>query len=80
MMEVAAERGVSSHIHLRPGIEGVEEATFTAVETGAALHIVHVNSGGGAKSADFMERIGSAVDAGNYVTTEAYPYEAGMTI
>lgn len=80
MMEVAAERGASSHIHLRPGIEGVEEAISTAVETGAALHIVHVNSSGGVQSAEFIERIEAAVDAGNDITTEAYPYEAGMTM
>lgn len=50
-----------------------------AHRTGAGLHIVHANSTGGAVTAEFLAIIDEARDAGLDVTTEAYPYGAGMT-
>jgi len=40
---------------------------------------VHVNSSGGNNLAAFLSAIQAARDAGQDVTTEAYPYGAGMT-
>lgn len=79
MLEVAGEHGASAHIHVRGGVKGAEEAIAAAGETGTALHIVHANSSGGANTADFLERIEAARRGGQDVTTEAYPYSAGMT-
>ena len=79
MLRVAAGRGASSHIHVRGGSGGVQEAIAGAAQTGAALHIVHANSSGGAAIADFLAAIEEARARGQDVTTEAYPYEAGMT-
>ncbi len=79
MLEVAAANGASSHIHVRPGLEGLIEALETSAEAGAPLHVVHANSSGGAYTADFLTMIHEAQRAGQDVTTEAYPYGAGMT-
>jgi dihydroorotase len=43
------------------------------------LHVVHVNSSGGDELTGFLTAIDSARKAGQDVTTEAYPYGAGMT-
>ena len=45
----------------------------------AALHIVHVNSSAGDEIDGFLAAIKAARDRGQDVTTEAYPYGAGMT-
>jgi len=47
--------------------------------TNASLHVVHVNSSGGAATAEFLAIIERERSNGRDVTTEAYPYEAGMT-
>jgi N-acyl-D-aspartate/D-glutamate deacylase len=79
MLEVAAEHGASAHIHVREGLAGLREAIAGAARTGAALHVVHVNSSGGAETAEFLSLIEEARAGGQDVTTEAYPYEAGAT-
>ncbi len=79
MLTVAANRGASSHIHVGGGLGGLQEAIDGAGRTEAALHVVHANSSGGANIAEFLAIIESARAAGQDVTTEMYPYEAGMT-
>ena len=80
MLRVAAEHGVSAHMHLRGGVAGLVEALEAAADTGAPLHIVHVNSSGGANTAEFLRLIAEARAAGQDVTTEAYPYEASQNL
>ena len=79
MFRVAAAGGVSAHIHMRGGMEGLRETIEAARRAGAALHIVHVNSSAGDEIDQFLAAIQAARDAGQDVTTEAYPYGAGMT-
>jgi len=79
MFRVAAAGGVSAHIHMRGGIDGLRETIAAAKAAGAPLHIVHVNSSAGNELAAFLAAIKAARDAGQDVTTEAYPYGAGMT-
>ena len=79
MFRVAAAGGVSAHIHMRGGLEGLRETLDAARRAGAALHIVHVNSSAGDEIDQFLAAIQAARDAGQDVTTEAYPYGAGMT-
>ena len=79
MFKVAAEGGVSAHIHMRGGLQGLHETIAAAAATGAALHIVHVNSSADSAIEAFLAAIKAARDAGQDVTTEAYPYGAGMT-
>ena len=88
MLRIAADHGASAHIHVRGGSslartpgppEGLREAIDAAAATGASLHVVHANSSGGASIAEFLRAIEQARSQGQDVTTEAYPYEAGMT-
>jgi N-acyl-D-aspartate/D-glutamate deacylase len=79
MFRVAAEGGLPAHIHIRGGIDGLKETIAAAKSAGASLHIVHVNSVAGDDIDAFLAAIQAARDAGQDVTTEAYPYGAGMT-
>jgi N-acyl-D-aspartate/D-glutamate deacylase len=79
MFRVASEAGASVHIHMRGGVQGLHETIEAAASAGASLHVVHVNSSAGNDLAAFLAAIQAARDAGQDVTTEAYPYGAGMT-
>ncbi len=79
MFRVAAEAGLPAHIHIRGGIEGLKDTIAAARAAGAPLHIVHVNSVAGDDIDAFLAAIQAARDAGQDITTEAYPYGAGMT-
>ncbi len=88
MFRVAAERKLPVYTHLRsfgrlePGsdIESVEEVIGAAAITGAPLHIVHINSTCLLDSIECLSLIEGARARGLDVTTEAYPYIAGMTV
>jgi methylmalonyl-CoA mutase cobalamin-binding subunit len=85
---LAAARRLPTYTHARALVEfapdtpmdGAEELVRAAVETGAHMHYCHVNS----TSARHVDRVLTLVDrvrrAGAVVTTEAYPYGAGMTV
>jgi N-acyl-D-aspartate/D-glutamate deacylase len=79
MFRVAAAGGASAHIHMRGGLDGLRETIAAAKSAGVPLHIVHVNSSAGNELEGFLAAIKAARDAGQDVTTEAYPYGAGMT-
>jgi N-acyl-D-aspartate/D-glutamate deacylase len=79
MFRVAAEGGVPAHIHMRGGLRGLQETIAAAAAARTALHIVHVNSSAGDEIDGFLTAIKAARDGGQDVTTEAYPYGAGMT-
>jgi N-acyl-D-aspartate/D-glutamate deacylase len=87
MFRVAAERGVPVFTHVRggnlvdpnSGIESVEEVIGAAAITGAALHIVHINSMCTMRSLTCLGMVAGARARGLDLTTEAYPYGAAMT-
>jgi N-acyl-D-aspartate/D-glutamate deacylase len=87
MFRVAAERKLPVYTHMRsfgrlePGsaIEAVEEVIGAAAITGAPLHIVHINSTCTIDSLECIFLVEGARARGLDVTTEAYPYIAGMT-
>jgi N-acyl-D-aspartate/D-glutamate deacylase len=79
VFRVAAAGNASAHIHMRSGVPGLDSTIAAARAAGAKLHIVHVNSSGGRNLDAFLARIKAARDSGHDVTTEAYPYGAGMT-
>jgi N-acyl-D-aspartate/D-glutamate deacylase len=79
MMRVAAEAGAPVHIHMRSGVEGLDSTITAARGAGVPLHIVHVNSSAGDDIDAFLSAIQAAREEGQDVTTEAYPYGAGMT-
>jgi len=76
---VAGRRRAPVHVHTRRGLPGVEEAIGLASETKAPLHIVHVNSTSVGATREVLAAIDRAREQGMDVTTEAYPYTAGMT-
>src|SRR5271154_5993678 len=87
MFRLAAERRLPVYTHVRssgrvePGssIESVSEVIGAAAITGASLHIVHINSSCSRDSLECLSMIEGARARGLDVTTEAYPYIAGMT-
>jgi N-acyl-D-aspartate/D-glutamate deacylase len=79
MFEVAAEYGAPAHVHIRGGTTGLDSTIVAAREAGASLHIVHANSSAGGDLEAFLATIEAAAAAGQDVTTETYPYGAGMT-
>ena len=76
---VAGRRRTPVHAHTRRGLPGVEEAIGLAAETKAPLHVVHVNSTSVGATREVLAVIDRARKQGMDVTTEAYPYTAGMT-
>ena len=79
MFRVAAAAGAPVHIHMRGGTAGLDSTIAAAAAAGASLHIVHLNSSAGDELEGFQAAIRAARAAGRDVTTEAYPYGAGMT-
>jgi cytosine/adenosine deaminase-related metal-dependent hydrolase len=87
MFRLAAERRMPVYTHVRssgrlePGssIESISEVIAAAAISGAALHIVHVNSSCGRDSMECLSLIEGARARNLDITTEAYPYIAGMT-
>lgn len=79
MFRVVAEGGATVHIHMRGGLEGLRETIGAAAAARAPLHVVHVNSSAGDELDGFLAAIRTARETGQDVTTEAYPYGAGMT-
>src|SRR5437667_6537712 len=79
VFRVAAKTKTPIHVHIRPGVTGLKEALALAGETHAPLHVVHINSAGLAETPELLAMIKEARAHGRDVTTEAYPYDAGMT-
>ena len=72
---------VRSFGRIEPGssIEAVAEVIAASAVTGAPVHIVHVNSSGVKDALECLRLVEGARARGLDVTTEAYPYGAGMT-
>lgn len=87
MFRVASRFGASCHVHLRnagmkepaSSTQALEEVIAAAAITGAPLHVVHVQSTGGKNTPRLLQIIGEARSRTLDVTTECYPYVAGMT-
>ena len=79
VFRLAAKTKTPIHVHITPGLAGLRAALALAGETGAPLHVVHINSAGLAETPTMLAMISDARARGRDVTTEAYPYDAGMT-
>lgn len=84
MFKVAAVHRAAVHVHVRNLEERLyfletEEVIAAAAATGAAAHIVHIQSSGGEDTPRMLELIRGARKRGLDVTTEAYPYTASMS-
>jgi dihydroorotase len=83
---LAAERKTVLYVHIRNGgpvepgvIDALQEVIADAAATGASLHVVHITSMGLRETALCLQMIAGARRSGLDVTTEMYPYTAGMT-
>ena len=83
VFRIAAKYKASVHVHLRSArdksLESINEVLGPAAITGAPLHIVHLNSSGTEYTPQLLSVIAEAQSRGLDVTTECYPYTAGMT-
>src|ERR1700676_838148 len=68
-------------VHMRSGnvIASLQEVITDAAASGAPLHVVHLNSSAAARTPQALRLIEGVRARGLDVTTEAYPYTAGMT-
>ena len=69
-------------VHMRATgnvVSALQEVITDAAVSGAPLHVVHINSSSTAKTPEALRMIEGARARGLDVTTEAYPYTAGMT-
>jgi len=80
MFRIAAERDMPVFVHMRGDrVESVSEVIAAAAVTGAPLHIVHLNSSCLREAPECLKMVAGARARGLDVTTESYPYIAGMT-
>ncbi len=86
LFTLAAERKTPIYVHMRnpgpiePGvIDSLQEMIGNAAATGASVHIVHIPSMAFRQTPMALEMIDGAKKHGVDVTTECYPYTAGMT-
>jgi hypothetical protein len=83
----AARAGASVHVHMRyngakepnSSTAALEEVLAAALVSGAPLHVVHLPSTSVGVTARNLAMIEGARARGLDVTTECYPYTAGMT-
>jgi dihydroorotase len=86
VFQFAAEHKATLFVHMRnsgpaePGaIDSLQEVLADALGSGASLHIVHITSTALRETGISLQMIAGARKRGLDVTTEAYPYTAGMT-
>ena len=83
----AARGGAPVHVHMRhngtrepqSSTNALEEVLAAALVSGAPLHVVHLHSTSVGSTARHLAMIDGARAHGLDVTTECYPYTAGMT-
>jgi N-acyl-D-aspartate/D-glutamate deacylase len=86
--KLAARLGVPTFTHARfknaddpeTALEGAAEVVAAAAGTGAHMHLCHLNSTSLRAIDEVADIVASAQEQGLRVTTEAYPYGAGMTM
>ena len=84
---IAAHYDASCHVHMRfKGLKvpnnlfaSVQEVISATAITGAPTHIVHIQSTGNRTTPQLLKMVDGALEQGLDITTEIYPYTAGMT-
>jgi N-acyl-D-aspartate/D-glutamate deacylase len=86
LFQLAAARKTAVYVHMRNGgplepgvVDALQEVIADAAATGASLHVVHITSMALRETPLCLAMIEGARKRGLDVTTEAYPYTAGMT-
>ena len=88
LFELAAGYEAPTFIHLRGAaafrsggvLAPFQEVIANAAITGAALHVVHLNSTAAGRAEEALAMIRGARERGVDVTTEAYPYTASASL
>lgn len=85
--EVAARNGLTVFVHQRSAgllppdsIDSLQELLADAAATGAGVHVCHIGSSGMKQAPLMIEMIDAARSHSVDVTTEIYPYTAGMAV
>jgi len=86
VFKLGAQYKLPVFVHMRssgPGehgaVDSLQEVLADAAATGASLHVVHITSSALREAPLCLQMIEGARSRGLDVTTEAYPYTAGMT-
>lgn len=86
LFRLAAEKRTAVYVQMRNGgpvepgvLDALQKVIADAAARGASLHVVHITSMGLRETPLCLEMIEGARRRGLDVTTEAYPYTAGMT-
>lgn len=84
LLEIAAKYDASAHLHLRQWDPVQDWGQFFevfggAIHTGGDLHINHLQSIAGSYTGQSLDFIDRARSFGLSITTECYPYTAGLT-
>jgi len=86
VFRLAAQRKATIFIHMRNGgpiepgvVDALQEVIADAAGAGASVHVVHITSMGLRETPLCLSLIAGARERGLDITTEAYPYTAGMT-
>lgn len=86
VFKLAAQRRATIFVHMRNGgpvepgvVDALQEMIADAAGAGASVHVVHITSMGLRETPLCLDLIAGARDRKLDITTEAYPYTAGMT-
>lgn len=87
VFRLASRYNAVCHVHIRGmgpvenigGVEALQEVIASAFVSGAPLHVVHISSSGLSVTEQLLELVGQAREKGLDITTECYPYTAGMS-
>lgn len=85
LLELASEYDVPTFYHLRysdeeKGLDGIQEVIDYGNETGAAIHVMHINSTGGTFVMDqALKMVEDAKENGLDITSCFYPYDFWAT-
>ena len=86
VFRLGAQRKAAIFVHMRNGgpiepgvVDALQEVIADAAGTGASAHVVHITSMGLRETPLCLSLIAGARERGLDITTEAYPYTAGMT-
>jgi len=81
VLRVAAKHGAFVHTHLGGGgVASLNRLLEAAADTGASLHIAHINSSAGGAIQTYLDALNAARARKVDVTTEVYPYTAGASL
>jgi dihydroorotase len=86
LFRLAVQRKTAIYVHMRNGgpvepgvVDALQEVIADATATGASVHVVHITSMGLRETPLCLAMMEGARARGIDVTTEMYPYTAGMT-